>query len=215
MANLETAPLAALPSDDGALEKGLNELDTKLTQWVQAVAEAQRSLCAQFETRRNTDPAPAESVGRSQHTDVGTALPEPETVVVEAPVQPEPPTASTPEPVAQQAEAVAEPGTSKKKRTRERRKAAAADRSSNKGSKSTPQSSSQADGESPAVSDPPVSSEEAMLAALDEDTRREVRIRRRLNPGKCMKLLIEEVRGAHADAEEKKAQQRKWWRIGN
>lgn len=73
--------------------------------------------------------------------------------------------------------------------------------------------------EAPATGDrePPTSSDdEALLASLDAETARVVRVRRRLaNNGRGVRELLDEMRSKDASGSEARSARTRWWRRGN
>lgn len=206
--------LVPLPSDDGTIEKALADLDTKVTAWCGAISDAvavikneataQSALAGEL-TAREAALRPLEgptdrAAQPPQEQPVDRAGLEDDQVEPTSPVQDQIETVQTGETV----ESIISSGSSDEiveavdPSAPETPVAELGDLMTEE-----PQASSEADLRQ---------DEEALIATLDDDLARRVRVIRRLSPDKDLHGIIEQCRSAPTTPDSTKVDKKPWWR---
>jgi len=198
MSNLAAKTLpAAPPAEDAAIARSLGELESKLNAWIEAAESIQANWVAVAPT---AEPAAA-AVAASKPEPAARIDAPPESKSTAAPVAPKP--AETPTAGTKSAEPERKAGmfAAKSGDAAERPAKAAANESIQPAAAEPTRSA-----EAPSAVDP----DAALLAELDPETAKRVRMLRRLSGGtRSVRELIDEAR---ANQSAPKEQKKSWWR---
>lgn len=205
----------ALPPEDGAIAQALADLDAKLSAWTTAMRSAQDAL--------------ARMPDRSQ---ASQAVSEAATIDVEAPPQQvEPAPAATPRTQKPENTAIAQAGGVSERPSAPQPEGAALRKSGKPGTAAAAEPASPPEAasvdvpagvatapaaekpEEPARSQP--SEDEALLATLDEETAKAIRIMRRVDFGRrSVAELLKEYQASRSQTQQSSGKGKSWWSRG-
>ena len=187
-------PAVQVPQDDGAIQRAFEQLDAQMSTWLAAMERAHGAL--QAEPAREA--GPADRAVASAPAELVAVQPAAPPAALEA--VPEPEVNAAPEPVAPEA---ADPGAGSVPRI------PAAETRADIQATPPPGAPVAAPAEAPRSPN----DDEALLATLDEETAKAIRVMRRLSMNqKSVRQLLEEYQSGNGGQAAAAADKKSWWR---